>query len=125
MMEQNDRGSTKTNDPLSRLYRVILTDTGVTHEKYQEWITTWLNDSKNNIENNIKTRSTERGNIMQEITRPNMTMKVFLKRLRIMPIVRFRFIAELEWKSGKVTQHSTSVKLNEEIEDDPAESKPG
>lgn len=121
-MELSDKGVSEGRDPLARLYRQILQDLGVTTHRLNELMNAYLHDPKNRIEDNIKSRSTERGNIIQEITRPNMTMKVFLKRLRLLPIRRIEFIARIEWDNRDITDHSTYVNLKEDYIDDDSQS---
>lgn len=119
LLESEDKGVKESRDPLARLFRQLMLDTKTNMAGLDELIRNWLKDPHNNIPDNGKARSTERGNIMQEIARPNMTMKVFLKRLRLFPIVRVRLILEAEWQNKAVTHTVVQVKLNEELDDEP------
>lgn len=117
LLNLHNKGVTEARDPLARLYRQILWDVGMTMTDLNNLMTRWLDNPRNKIDMDGKSRSTERGNIIQELTRANMTLKVFVKRLRLLPIVRIRLIVEAEWENKNITTHSVVVQLNEEIDD--------
>lgn len=117
LLDTEDKGVKEARDPLARLFRQLMADQKINLKAMDDLIRAWLADPRNNIPDNGKIRSTERGNIIQEITRPNMTMKVFIKRLRLFPIIRVRLILEAEWQNKTVTHTVAQVKLNEELDD--------
>jgi len=108
----------ETRDPLAALFRQILIDGKVTLIDFDRYVNKYIDDPKNGIKDkdNPKVRCTERGNIIQEILRPNMTWKVFAKNLRILPIVRGKFIIELEWELGITTHHAVNVNLSDDVD---------
>jgi hypothetical protein len=117
ILDTEDKAVKEARDPLARLFRQLMADQKINLKAMDDLIRDWLKDPRNNIPDNGKIRSTERGNIIQEITRPNMTMKVFIKRLRLFPIIRVRLILEAEWQNKSITHTVAQVKLNEELDD--------
>ena len=54
-----------------------------------------------------------RGNLRRELEKPKMTMKVYIKALKILDIVNVKIAVELTHRSGQKSIHSTSVNINE------------
>jgi hypothetical protein len=73
----------------------------------------FLADVRNNIPQNIKERSSARGNLRKELMRPVMTWKVFCKGLRFIKIKRFSIIIRLYHSNGIVTDHEKHVQLGD------------
>lgn len=99
-------------NPLARLYRKILMDLQVSPAQMNKNMLAWLDDPRNNIPNNGATRSSERGNLIKEMTRPNMTWKVFMKCIRFLRPLNIKLTVELEWAGQRKTQHELSVRVN-------------
>ena len=66
---------------------------------------------------NTRDRSSARGNLLNELTRPTMTWKVFCKGLRCINIRRFELSIHLHHADGRITEHVHAVNLGE-IESD-------
>ena len=54
-----------------------------------------------------------RGNLRRELEKPKMTMKVYIKALKILDVVNVKIAVELTHRSGQKSIHSTSVNINE------------
>lgn len=72
----------------------------------------WLDDPRNGIPNNGAMRSSERGNLIKEMTKPNMTWKVFMKCIRFLRPLNIKLSFELEWAGRRFTTHELSVRVN-------------
>lgn len=60
-----------------------------------------------------------KGNLRRELEKQKMTMKVYIKALKILDVVNVKIAVELTHRSGHKSIHSTSVNINEiEVEGD-------
>lgn len=103
---------------LSRLFRIILADLKVGPLLWNRLMLRYLNDSRNNIPNNSKDRSSSRGNLSKELRRTIMTWKVFEKGIRFLGPKWMRITIDLGWPSGRVTTHRVMVPTHRRAVDD-------
>lgn len=99
-------------NPLARLYRKILMDLQIKPDTMNDNMLRWLDDPHNGIPNNGATRSSERGNLIKEMTRANMTWRVFMKCIRFLRPLNIKLTVELEWPGHRKTQHELFVKVS-------------
>jgi len=71
----------------------------------------YLTDPRNMLPTNRKDQTSIRGNIAKEISRPQMTWKVFCKGLRILQVAEFELKITIKRRNGEVSEHGTFVKL--------------
>jgi len=86
---------------LAKLYRTAMQQQVHTIETLMQKLEYYLDDPANGVPRNGKARSSERGNILKEITRPDMTWKVFLKGLKLLGVKYVRFEVHLFTEPGK------------------------
>lgn len=99
----------RANGPLAKLYRRILWDLDIKPEQINALILKWLDDPKNGIPNNGKSRSTERGNIIKDLSKPEMTWKNFVKGIRLLRPLRVRFIVSIDWPANLTSVHEIKL----------------
>lgn len=70
----------------------------------------FVTDARNGAQTeNQKDRTSMRGNLTKEFSRPQMTWKVFIKLLRFLQIVKFQLTITAYHATGKVSQHHSKV----------------
>ena len=73
----------------------------------------WVADPRNAIPDDGKSRSTERGNLIRELSRPDMTWRVFLKGIRLLRPIDIHLEVHLRWSRKKVTIHGFTMRLTD------------
>ena len=58
------------------------------------------------------------GGLFRDLGNPEMSLKTFLKALRVLPIVKIKASIEITWESQKVTLHAVEAQISHEDEDD-------
>jgi len=101
---------------LARLFRQLLykgTGVNVPDVNYQvalRLIDAWLKDPANGVPDDMKRRSSARGNLMKEIARPDMTFRVFLKGVRWLRPQDVTFTVDLGYAHG--AKRSARIRIN-------------
>lgn len=133
LLDDPNRGVHKTYGEvgtLARLFRTILKDRNIGGYQFMLLMTKFLNDPKNNIPDNKRDQTSNRGNLNKEFQKGTMTWKVFCKAMRFLQFKNFRLILEAEDAKGLITRHTVDVNLEltepevdefaDEFEDRPA-----
>lgn len=103
---------TKARGILARLFRQIMMDLNITPMMFNNLMIKYLSNPANGNFNDGKSRSSERGNLIKEIRRPNMSWNVFLKCLRFLNPISIRFEVHLSWGGKRSTTiHGIDIKL--------------
>lgn len=76
-----DKNRMKAKGIVARLWRNICAELGISPDFIFRELRLWINSASSGIPNTGSARSTERGNIIKEITRPQMTLHVLMKVL--------------------------------------------
>lgn len=104
---------------LAKLFRQIIYSTGIASpnlnsngkgddsfvisSRWTKLMDDFLDDSRNSIPQNMKERSSARGNLQKEITgNKGMSWKVFCKALRFLGIVKFDIIINVKFEGNPV-----------------------
>ncbi len=114
VLNSPDKGISRTsgiNGILARLFRKILFNLRVGGKEWSSLMFDYLNDPKNMLPNNRKDQTSIRGNIAKEISRPQMTWKVFCKGLRILQVAEFELKIVITRRNGETSEHGAFVKL--------------
>lgn len=111
MLGSPNKGVREATGVLAKLYRQILADLDITPMKFNQLMEKYLQDPKNKIPPDSKNRSSERGNLIKEMRRSDMTWKVFLKCIRFLSPVEMRFEVHLKWGDKKTTIHGVNMKI--------------
>lgn len=98
---------------LAKLYRKILADIKMSPLVMEQRLNDWVDNPKNNVPRNGKSRSTFRGNAMKEISRADMTFKVFLKGLMLLKPKAIKFSIELEWPDRRISHHFFNLRVED------------
>lgn len=118
MLSSPTKGVEEASGVLARLFRLILMDLNISHMGLNSLMIRWLEDPRNGIANNGKSRSSERGNMIKEMTRGDMTWKVFVKCIRFLAPIEMRFEVHLKWSAKKTTVHGINLHIHEAIREE-------
>lgn len=97
------------NGVLSRLFRQMLLDLNIGPSRFGQLLQHYILDARNGVPNNKKDQTSQRGNLTKELSKPQMTWKVFCKAMRLLQIVRIEFVVKAHHPGGKTSLHSTVV----------------
>jgi hypothetical protein len=120
MLEDPNKGIHSTYGSvgmLSRLFRTILKDLEIGGYQFNMLMARYLNDPRNNVPENKRDQTSNRGNLNKEFQKSTMTWKVFCKAMRFLKFTGFKITIEAKHANGRVTAHSVEVDL--EMQDDP------
>lgn len=116
MLERDTGSQTATPGPngvLSRLWRNILIERNVNGNMLNILLEKYVTNPRNHIRPNRKDQISARGNLMKEISRPQMTWKVFCKAMKFLNIAKMEVIIIATDLRGVKTEHSTTVLLSD------------
>lgn len=115
---------------LSRLFRQILADLNITPSRFGSLMQDYVNDPRNSIPNNKRDQTMNRGNLIKEFSKPNMTWKVFCKAMRFLQFVKIDFVVRAYHrgyggKEKEISLHMATVNFagEEQFSDDPSEKE--
>lgn len=111
MLDDPRKGIQAARNPLARLYRKILMELAISNDDFNTKMRQYLDDPRNGIAMNGNVRSSERGNLIKEMSRPVMTWKSFIKCCRFLRPVNCTFSVKFEWQGGMFTNHHLNVKM--------------
>jgi hypothetical protein len=106
---------------LSSLFRTILKDMNMNHAKLMTLSYSQSVKIKDKLrkegESNMPYQV--RGNLLRELSKPSMTIKTFVRGLKLLNVKRVKFYVELEFPSGKkLDSHITVDNLTDDEQDD-------
>ena len=113
MLNEADKGISEAKNVLSRLWRQIVYDLGISPYRWGALMIRYLDDPTNKVPKNGKDRSSVRGNLNKELRRDKMTWKVFFKGLKFLSPLRIRFEVHLSWPGKPDTIHSVTIPIAE------------
>lgn len=113
----NELGTGSSDSILAALYQRILIDLGIGTSKFTNSMEKFLSDPRNGYPQNIKERSSARGNLRKELFKVVMTWKVFCKGIRFLEITKFKVSVELHHPDGRITIHSSKPIILEDYPD--------
>ncbi len=123
MLHRPDKGMAATHGSsgvLSRLFRKMLIDLNVTPMKFSGLLADYVRDSKNKVPDNRRDISSVQGNLTKELSRPDMTWKVFCKGVKFLQFTKFEICLKCyrnNSENSAYTVHSISVDLHREEND--------
>lgn len=106
------KGPSNSSSVLSRIFFNMGMELGLS--SFTSWdrlMDQYINDARNCIPRNKKDQSSARGNLQKELSKPEMTWKVFLKGIRFLGIISFEIKIIAKHANGKQTVHSHNVNL--------------
>lgn len=114
LLRESDRGTSKAQGPLARLYRQILFDLNITPHHFDTLMTRWLNDPKNKVPDHSARRSNDRGNMTKALLKSEMTFKSFIRAVSFLSPIKMDLEVRLHWSfNSKITIHSISMLMAE------------
>lgn len=108
---------------MSRMFRQMLFDFGVSGPLYGSLVSRFVNDPSNRMPDNRAYRASKIGNINKELGKPSMSWKKLIEAIRFL---QFHGEAELIFRgtskvTGELTEHVVKFNLGELDEDDEQE----
>ena len=99
---------------LAVLFRKIMHENGAGNSNtFNRLLERFVGNPVNGIPNNVKERSSARGNLRKELLRAVMSWRVFCKGIRFMNIPRFDISITLYHQNKTTTVHSLTVNLGD------------
>ena len=120
MLQADDKGVAEATGTLSKLFRQILLDVGVTPMQWSKLMQGYLTNPRNRVPKNGRDRSTHRGNLNKELRKPNMTWNNFKRGLIFLSPVKIRFEVHLTWNNKRTTLHGVTL-TNRTFREEPDE----
>lgn len=94
---------------LAALYRKILDDIHLRDvSAFENLLVKYINKTYRNI-SNLKEQTSVKSNVRKELLKTKMSLKVFVKGLRVLNVRRFELLIRIEHANRTVTQHSLPV----------------
>lgn len=109
-----DKSRAKTTGIVSRLWRNICTELSISPDYIFREVRRWVNSVSSGIPNTGSARSTERGNIIKELVRPQMTLPVLIKVLVVVLGARGEIEFSVKFKRrGRREPETFSLKIDD------------
>lgn len=96
---------------LSKMFITICSDLNVGTMRWQRLINDYVNDPENGVPDNPHSKTSERGNLTKQLSKPEMSWKTFCKALRIFKFTRVEITLVAHHRNGSITTHHSSVIL--------------
>src|SRR6187399_694377 len=80
---------------LAHLWRKILYDLNVEAGRMDHCLTRFIDHARRSASDPSQAGNFNRGNLRRELARDSMTIKVFMKALRVLGVKKVRFVVEL------------------------------
>lgn len=109
LLQLDDKGTSAATGMLSSIFRKILAELNMNPTKWNLLMGRYLNDPRNRVPRNSRSRSSTRGNLNKELTKPKMTWQNFEKGIRFLNPRKARFIVKLTWSTGKTSTHEIGI----------------
>lgn len=94
---------------LSKIFRNILSDLNITPMKWDQLMNAYLNNPKNRVGRDSRSRSSTRGNLNKELVKKDMTWRNFERAIRFLNPVEAEFTVKLRWRNGRTTLHGVKM----------------
>lgn len=114
--------SGSTSSILTRLFRsvqhYVIQPYGTNQKTGPKWyklMDDYLSDSRNCIGQNKRDRSQHRGNLIKELSRDEMSWKVFTKGLRFLSVVKFEITITAHHSDNTISEHKEIVNLGTRV----------
>lgn len=102
-----------TDSILSNIFQNIILVCKIDNTFFNKLMNEYLSDVRNNIPQNLKDKSSARGNLRKALFRQTMTWKVFCQGLRFLKFKQFSITITLYHANGKMTNHTQHIQLGD------------
>ena len=96
---------------LAHLFRKILHDMNIETGRMDYNLTRYIEHARRTSADSALAANTNRGNLRRELARDTMTIKVFMKALRVLGVKKVRLIVELTHPHQEPTRHWVNVDI--------------
>lgn len=104
ILQRPDKGMTLTHGVsgvLSGYFRKMLVELNVTSLKFSALLSDYVRDRRNKVPENRRDQSSIMGNLTKELSRTDMTWKVFCKGIRFLQFTRFEICLKCYRSNGE------------------------
>lgn len=91
ILEDKQKKISASGNLLTRLWRTILYEEGITVKIYDNMMRRYLHNPNSGIEDNATARNNHRGNLTKELSSNHMTFRSLMKGLRVLEVEEFEF----------------------------------
>jgi hypothetical protein len=109
LLTLDDKGISTAKGVLSMIFRKILADINLNPTTWSKLMKAYLDDPRNRVPQGSRARSSTRGNLNKELSKPKMTWQNFEKGIRFLNPVKARFIIKLTWRTHQTTTHEITI----------------
>jgi hypothetical protein len=113
IFDKVDYGVAEATDPLSKLFRMLLLEFKIRSHNWSDLLTRYVLNRSNGIP--PSRRANERGNLPKSLEKSHMTIKSFIKGLRVLEADKVEFYVVIH-RGKKRTLKKIRVDLGPEIE---------
>lgn len=99
---------------LGKVWRKYMRNINLGSAKFDRYMDMWLNDPANRVPVRGKKRSSYRGNLTKQLTKPQLTMDNFLTGVRFTRPKSARLILEVETEDGRIFREVEAIVLSDE-----------
>lgn len=95
ILQRSDKGMSATHGvagTLSRLFRKMMVELNITPMKFSALLADYVRDKRNKVPDNRRDQSSIMGNLTKELSRSDMTWKVFVKVYDFFSLLDLRFV---------------------------------
>ena len=96
---------------LFSLYWDILRTLKISPQKFTNMVQAYFSSPISGVRQNAMDQTSARGNLVKELTKTEMTWKVFFKGLKILQLRNIKIEFYLTHNNGKTTVHSVDIPL--------------
>src|ERR1035437_1355290 len=103
---------------LANLFEQIMWDIGMGLNQWNHLMLQWISDPNKCIPDNMKDKSSARGNLQKELLKPRMSWQVFCKGLKFLNIRKFKITITAYHANNKETLRDFMVDFGEQSFDE-------
>jgi hypothetical protein len=105
---------------LSKLFRIVILENPREAAKMSTYAKAYLNAKRETIlkATGSDAKHLNQGALFRDLGNSEMTLKTWIKGMRVLPVLKIKFSVEITWKSNRVTVHTAEGIISDEEDDD-------
>lgn len=114
LMARPDRGANVAANVLTKAFRDVLADAGITYPQLRVLIEHYLNSPERHADGSVDRNkiNNERGNLLKEVERDEYTFKVFIKLLQILRLKECTITINGKFHDGSAIKDGSGLTYN-------------
>lgn len=110
LINSKTKGVGETNNVIAKLFRIIMSDIGMTLGQFDILKRKWLNNPNYHIRNSRRDKATTNSNLIKDVIKNTMSIDVFLKLMLIFQVESISFTVTIKQKNRlRPTEHSVEI----------------